>query len=696
MLISAAWISSYLPKGGISPALIQDALIHAGFPIESATPLEGGDVRLDVEITSNRGDALCHLGLAREVAAKLRLPLAATVPPRLAPGAKPVRDLLTLESRVGDACPRFTARAITGVTVGPSPAWLRERLEAVGQRSINNVVDATNYLNFELGHPCHAFDLARLAGRTLVVRHAAKGESLTTLDGKPRSLAEDDVVIADAQKPQSLAGVMGGADSQVTSATRDLVLEVATWDPVVIRRTSRRHGLRTDASYRYERLVDARSVDAAADRLAALVLEVAGGTLADGVLVAGPPVPPPTRIRLRPARCAAILGVELPAARLAELLARLGIACTPAGADLSCEIPAFRPDLTREIDLIEEVARIEGLDAIPTHERLGVRVKPPQDAERARREVGSLLAGMGFYEATTFSFCSRPDADLFLAPGLERAEVDDERRKAEPVLRPSVLAGLLACRRTNQHAQPALGPCRFFEVASVFAQRPRPGALPESVERVSLAMLLDAATRSRTGENLQPALRAMRGTIEALARALAGTHSRLTLVPDVPPIKAFDPAAFARVELDDTPIGRVGLLSREAQAHFDLPLPAVAAELDFDALVSRFPPRGRVTPLPAYPGIERDVSFVLDDHVPWARVEAEIGRLHAASPPAHLQSWRFIGSFRGGPIGAGKKSVTVRFAFRDPARTLRHEEVDRPIADLSRALASALGGSIRA
>lgn len=696
MLASTRWLLRLLgPQAAhLSSEALQSALIDAGFPIESATPLDNGDTRLDVEITSNRGDCLSHLGLAREIAAHLKLP--APTPrgsPAPSKNAEPIAKALTLESRVGDACPRFTARVVRGVKVGPSPAWLREALESVGQRSISNVVDATNYLNLELGQPCHAFDLARLSGSAIVVRTANEGEALTTLDGKARTLKRDEIVVADAQRAQSLAGVMGGRDSEVTDATRDVVLEVATWDPVAVRRASRRHQLRTDASHRYERLVDARAIDAAADRLAALVIEIAGGTMCEGSLAVGPALPAPTRLRVRPSRVRDVLGVEVPDSEMVGALERLDVRVLSERDVLVCTIPPQRPDLTREIDLIEEIARVVGLAQIPTRDRVGVLVRPPQERERARRELAGLLAGMGFYEAITFSFCSRKEGALFMPPTMQPVEVDDERRKAEPMLRPSVLSGLLACRRANQNAQPTLEACRFFEVASVFAQQPGSGPLPDSLERTNLALAIDVPNRSRSGADIQLAVRTLRGTIESLVRSLAGAGADLAFSPQPSHAKAFDAGAYARVSLGGLALGFIALISREAQSMYDLAGPMVVAELDFDRLLAAFPPRARVTPLPAFPGIERDVSFVLDEGVAWSRVEERLASRR--TPEARLKSWRFVGTFRGAQIGPGKKSVTVRFAFRDPSRTLRHEEVDGDVSGIVEDLKQSLGATVR-
>lgn len=691
MNIGYQWLARYLtnppPVGEV-----QSALIHAGFPVESCTQV-GQDWRLDVEITSNRGDCLSHLGLAREVAAQIGQPLRSPATPPAPAGDEPVERALRLENHAPQACPLFTARVVRGVRVGPSPGWLREALESVGQRSINNVVDVTNFICLELGNPCHVFDLSRLRGGALDVRWARAGETLTTLDGKARRLAADDLVVADDAGPQSLAGVMGGADSEVSPGTTDVVFEMATWDPVVVRRAARRHGLRTDASYRFERVVEPRTLAGAADRAVALLAQIAGGRVSRGVLQAGRPLPAPVRVRFRPARCRQLLGIDIPTEEMVALLARVEVECAPVGRggdEIACTPPAFRPDLTREADLIEEVGRIKGLGAIPVHERLEVRVRPPQPSELARREIAATLTGLGFYEAVTFSFASPAAASAFLPAGLETIGVDDDRRGDEPILRPSVLPGLLACRRKNQHAlvhEP--GGVRLYEIAAAFAQQQG-----RAVEHLNLALLLDVACKSRTPAvaELQQGVRLIRGAVEALARAMAGPDAPPRIEPAEPHAPGFDPGAFARLWRGGTPLGYFGLLTKECLASFDLASPVAVAELDLAALTAGYPPVPAVTPLPAFPGIERDVSLIVPEQTRWSQIEREV--LAAAAPP--LVGVSFVTTYRGAQTGKGRKSVTFRLAFRDPSRTLRHEEIDAPVHRLIEGLRATFDAAVRA
>ncbi len=701
MNTSVRWLNEYLEPAGATPDEIDAALTDAGFPIEVRVDRDGGDVMLDVEVTSNRGDCLCHVGLAREVAAltgrALKLP---AIPDGVQ--SDDVRSHVAVENRVGDhRCPRFTAQVIRGVKVGPSPDWLVRALEAVGQRSINNVVDVTNWLTFEFGQPSHVFDLATLgAGSsgtpTLVIREAAKGESLKLLDGRTIKLVGGELLVADgAGKPISLAGVMGGAETEVGEGTTDVVLEAATWDPVCVRTAARRFDARTDASFRFERIVDQRTIDAAARRAAALIVEVAGGELVGGMIAEGRAAPGAHEVRLRLSQVERLLGLEIAPSEIEKILRahEIGVTRSGDGEALGCEIPAFRPDLTREIDLIEEIARTHGLKELPLHERVGTRIAAPQARERARREMIRVLTGQGFFETMTFSFVSHDAAAPFLAPEMTALELSDERRKADPVIRPSVLPSLLACRKGNQNARvSAAGGVRLFEVSSVFAGMKGGG----HAERQNLTLLADCIglePGAKGAAVAQGGVRIVRGAIESLVTALHGAEARVRVepAPDVP-MKGYDPAATGSVLLDGERIGVIGLLSGDVQKAYDLDAPVVGAELNLDALLDGYPPKSLAHELPEFPGIERDLSLVVGEDVTWGSVEAMVAEVS----PALLEGVRFVGTYRGKQVGAGKKSLTMRLGFRDPSRTLRHEEVDPQVEAVVAGAKDRFGAELRA
>ncbi len=723
MNISVRWLNEYLMPGNVTPETAERVLTDVGFPIESITPVGGGgagddaDTLLDVEVTSNRGDCLSHVGLAREIAAasgrRVKMPSLVA----MNPGPGVAGKLVALENRVatsgagGGQCPLFTLRVIKGIKVGPSPAWLVRALEAVGKRSINNVVDVTNYVASEFGQPSHVFDLKTIAagpdGRPqMIVRTATKGEKLTLLDDKTVELREEDVVIADAKRAISLAGIMGGKETEVTAGTTDVLLEVATWSPLAVRKTARRLGIRTDASHRYERWVDPRSIDAPARRAAALIAELCGGTVVDGYVTAGAEMFPTKPIMLRAARCRAMLGADVSSAEMTKVLRShevdVSVETASAGDDdviLRCVPPGWRPDLTREIDLIEEVARTHGLDQVPVKETVQVRVTAPQARESADRAIAHTLAGLGFYEAVTFSFVSRKAAAPFVEKGTRTLEVVDERRKGDPVLRPSILPSLLACRQANQ-ARGVAGDggengagVRLFETASAFWQEgDKEGALDAHRESLRLALVADAVGVPSVGgaaasahERKQLGVRVIRGALESLAAAVGGSKARVEIVPpqadDAAP-EAFERGACGRVRLvmrDGSPavdVGWAGLVSGKAQAAYDLAAPVAAAEVELAPIEALWPPTAKVTNLPSFPDIERDLSLIVDEREPWSRIET----LVRASEPAMLESVEFVGVYRGPQAGAGRKSVTLRMRFRDEGRTLKREEVEPQVA----------------
>jgi phenylalanyl-tRNA synthetase beta chain len=714
MLTSLRWLNQYLDPATLTADEAEHVLTFVGFPVESREDLPSGDVKLDVELTSNRGDCLSHLGLAREVAAATGRAL---LPPRvdeLKTIATDVASVTSIDNRLAApsavaagliGCPRFTARIIRGVRIAPSPAWLRERLESVGLRPINNIVDITNFINLELGHPCHVFDLDTLAGRKLIVRAAATGETIVALDGRTHTLRETDMVVADADKPVSIAGIIGGLHSGVTDRTTTILFEMATWDPRAVRRTARRLDIRTDASHRFERTVDPRDIDAAAARAVALIHELAGGEILAGMIDASAPLPPRTEVFLRPARCRHILGIDVPSARISTLLSSIGVkveASMHDGAErLRCTIPPHRHDVSREIDLIEEVARLNGLDKITLAPALDVHLElnHPQDwsrRERATATIEQTLGGLGFFETVTFSFITKEHAKLFCPPGLRLLQVDEERRKGAPFLRPSIIPSLLTCRKANQDGQVrAAAGIRLFETASVFAEEDDGKAFARrTVERRTLALLADAPTGLKPAESKQESLRMIRGAVEAVVRAVGGpaAASTVTIEPADCPWPAFAAESFANVSLAGTRIGYIATITAKTLSAWALESPVVAAEISLDPLIALYPPRILVRELPRFPAIERDLSLVVPEETPWARCESTV---RAAAPANWLESLDFVGAYRGKPLDAGKKSLTMRLIFRDESRTLRNEELDDPMNKVMASARATLGAQIR-
>ncbi len=698
---SLTWLASLLgDENANSPLTVDEidaALTAAGFPLDGVEP-KGDDALLDVEVTSNRGDCLCHLGLAREIAAITGRAVTPRAIGEVQRGPA-VGEHLTLENRCSagerPACPTFTAHVIVNAKIGPSPAWLRELLESVGQRSINNAVDVTNWLNLEHGNPSHVFDLDRLEGKTLIIREATEGEPLATLDGASRKLAAGEIVVADAAKATSLAGVIGGADSQVEEGTTKIVLEVATWDPARVRAASRRHAVRTDASHRFERVVDPRTCLPAAEIAARLIAELTGGTLCEGALVEGAPMSEGRAITLRPQRCSAVLGIETPADEMVRLLRSVDIDVRVQDDALACTPPPHRAhDLTREIDLIEEIARLRGFDAVPLARRLAIKAQAPQSEERAMEGIAHALTALGFYEAVTFSFTSPDKATPFLPSGASLVNVDDDRRGAEPTLRPSVLPSLLTCRRVNRDAQVHQdGGVRLFEVSATFWSMSE-GANEESRK---IALVVDAGGDGPKAKaaDVQHGVRVAKAAIESMVALCYGHEARLRVETGGELPAAMDPANTGRVFVDGAAgsieLGYLGLPTSDTLALFDLQRPVVVAEFELEPLLDAYPPTPRVGALPAFPGIERDLSVVVPSATPWAQIESTVADLDLD----RLRAIAFVCTYAGKQVGEGKKSVTLRLAFRDDDRTLRHEEVDPQMERAVGALREAVGAEVR-
>jgi phenylalanyl-tRNA synthetase beta chain len=671
---SANWINDYLDP----PATAQeqaDLLTQAGFPLEGHEPVEGGDVRQDFEMTSNRGDCVCHLGLAREIVALSDRTLRVPQSPLQATGPD-AASIVKVQNRQPDLCPLYTARVIRGVKVGPSPEWLRQRLEARGDIPRNNLVDLTNFVLFEMGQPTHVFDLAKLEGSRIVIRMAQPNEPFLPIgeDAGEVKLTEQDLVIADASKAVAIAGVKGGALSAVTEATTDVLLEAATFDPVSVRDTSRRHHISSDSSYRFERGVPAGQIEAAADRLTALILEHCGGELCAGVVADGQDIPERRQIVLRTDRCRALLGVDVTDEQMVGALDRLGFEPSAENGSIRCLVPVHRLDVEREVDLIEEVGRVYGHDNIPIAETLQIQVKPVQPHIEARKAVNDALVGMGFIESMTHSLISEQAAAPLLPDGCGLLRVKDDRAGAEAVLRPSLVPSLLRVRAHNHDN--GVNPLRLFESAVTFWTQG-----DEHHEQGQLTLLMDV-------EQPDQGLRPLRGVIERIVEMTAGDAAGLTV-----DATSSHPwlSTGARVSICKGPLGWMGFLAPDLLERYGLDDAAMAAELTIPSLYDQFPPYTQAQALPSFPAIERDITVDIDEHVPWEKIHRTVDGLALQ----HLEAVEFVTTYRGRQVPAGKKALTLRARFREPDHTLTHDQVDPQVKALISALEQEFGAKLR-
>jgi phenylalanyl-tRNA synthetase beta chain len=669
--------------------VLEEDGVAPGTPLLDVLPI--ADDVLELEITPNRPDCLGIYGVAREAHAATGAPLS---PPPWAddPGGPGGVDGVEVVIEVADLCPRFTARRFEDVRVGPSPAWLKARLMAAGQRPISNVVDVTNYVMLLTGQPLHAFDLEGVAGGRLVVRRARDGEEVQTLDGEVRSLDADVVVICDDEGPTSIAGVMGGARSEVSGSTTRVLMEAATWNGPNIQRTSTRLGLRSEASARFEKQLQPEQALEAQAVAAALMERVCGARLVPGTVDEGGGGPPPRTIRLRIERMADLLGEAIPAQRAREILESLGFGVEGVGDRLDVTVPHHRrDDVTREVDLIEEVARIDGM------ERLPATLPSRQDggggltgAQRARRQVEDALADHGLLEVVGWSFQSPEVADRLRLPA------DDRRRRAVRLQNPlsseqsamrTLLLGSLLDAAAHNAAHHALD-LRLFETGAVYVDDDA-GPLPD--ERRHVGVLLVGAARPRSWRTPAPPPADLFAAKALLAALLDTLRVGWSVEPVAEPFLHPGRAAVVRGPGDEL-LGWLGevhpLVCRtwelEAAAAFELDLDPVA-----ELAAAAVPVYRELT---AYPAVREDLAVVVPDSVPAAAVVDVVRRAGGRE----LSRADVFDVYRGSQVGEGRVSLALALEFRAPDRTLTDNEAAAHRERIAAALADELGGTLRA
>jgi phenylalanyl-tRNA synthetase beta chain len=673
MKVSLNWLNDYVATD-LTTEQVAETLSNVGFPCEGIERL-GDDAVIDVEITSNRGDCLGHIGVARELAAatgrELRLP---TV--EAAESDRDVTDFAAVEILEPELCGRYTARVIEGVRVGPSPHWVVKRLEAVGMRSINNVVDATNYAMMETGQPPHAFDYARIADGKIIVRKARQGERIVSIDGTDCQLQPEMLVIADAKGPVAVAGVMGGLHTEVSDQTATVLLEDAYFDPVSVRTTSRRLALPSEAAFRFERAVDIEMIDWASRRTAQLIAQLAGGRVAKGVVDVYPKKSQAKKLTLRLAWLNKLVGVEIAPEHVVRILAALSFQPHLQDGLVLCTVPSWRRnDVCREIDLIEEVARVHGYGKIPTERKISIEVVPAGRRENLADSIRTFLNGCGFYEAITVGFVDEGTASLFADSGSTgHLSVRDEAGKTVNLLRQTLIGSLLAVLKTNYNAKNR--PCRLFEIADTFVPQPSraaTGCLPR--EEAKLTLVSDADFRD------------VRGVIEGLVKSVRpGTEVICE------PAELVWAQAGARIMADGSVIGTVGVVSKAVKEKFDFTdVMPVAAEVDFESLLALAGRAVQLKPIPRFPAIQRDLSLIVDEGVRWVQIESAI----RAKSPEELEDIQFVEIYRGKGIPSGKKSVTLSLRFRDEDGTLTHEVVDGFQNAIVQSLAESVSAELR-
>lgn len=680
MRFSRNWIAAYtrLPE---TERELEEALSGLGLVVD-ALDARGDDVILDLDVPTNRPDVMNHVGIARELAIALERDLE---PPTGAPATDgpPVTELAALTVEDSIACPRFVACALVDVEVGPSPDWLVARLDSIGVRPINSVVDITNYVMWELGRPMHAYDLDRLAGNRLVVRRARAGEGLLTLDGVQRELSGEDLVIADAQRVVGLAGVMGGELTGVTESTERVLLECALFDPSQVRAMARRHGMHTDASHRFERGLSHQGIMAATRRAAALICEITGGRCCAGEMEARGELPEPTRIALTDERISGLLGDEVPAERIAGILERLGFAVQRGDDSWDLSVPPERLDVRRPVDVIEEIARFWGYRRLPSTLPVLRRARRSGAAPELRDQtrLRDLMTGLGYWEGMTYVFSHEEEQRRFLG-NEQLVRLANPLSEAMGVLRARLAPGLL--RAVARNLNVATSRVRLFELGRVF----READDGPPIERGHLGFV---ATGTAAPEHFRVPDRPfdfldLKGALEAVARRMgwADVEWHGTALPGLQDgsaasITCGDASGFA---------GRVDAAIAEA---FGIDAPVWVAELDVHDLLGAPRQRPAVVAPPRYPSAERDVSLLLQRGTPWSRIRRTV----VQTDEIPLESLDLVDVYEGEDLPAGHVAMTLRLTYRSRERTLTAEQIEAAQGRVVDRLEAALGARRR-
>jgi phenylalanyl-tRNA synthetase beta chain len=679
MKLSAQWIRDFVDLKVDDRTLAHD-LTSIGIAVEG---IEGtGEATVfETEIGTNRPDAMNHYGVAREASAFYDVPLK-PITPKLPPHTGLAGVTITVED--GRYCPRFTARVLRDVKVKASPAKVVERLGLLDQRPINNAADATNYILWEIGKPTHVYDLDLLEGARIVVRFARAGETLKTLDGVERKLTTEDLVVCDEVKPVGLAGVMGGFDTMITERTRNILIESAWWDPATIRKVSRRHALHTDASHRFERGADFESTIVSTDRVAEMILASGGGTLTGDLIdvVVGRRDQAPIVLNLSEVQ--RILGKTLSAQEVLRILSRLGfeaVAGRHEGEEFEVTVPSWRLDVEREIEIIEEIARLHGYDRFPNTlpAFAGAVVDPPD--ERKDGKVRASLLGLGYDEAVSLTFISEEDAKRF-SSGSALALANPLSAEAS-VMRTSLVPGMLNMLAYNFNR--GTEDVRLFETGRVYEA-------VNSHSAEAKRICLGASGRAQPLNVLQPSERRtltffdLKGNIEELLAAFAS--EKLHYDSDTPDY--YHPRRSARAVMDGTVVAQFGQMHPDVASARKLRQDVFVAELYLDRLYEHDLREPRYRALPRYPAVERDFSFVFADSVIFEQIEQAVSKLRLTE----LRSFVPVEIFRGGNVPPGKYSILLRAVFQSGERTLREDEVAR-WSDLVIKALEGLGGILR-
>lgn len=664
MKISYNWLKEYV-NFYLSPQELADKLTNAGLVVADIQSVED-DFCLDVEVTSNRPDCLGIVGIAREVAAVVGASVQFPETNYTSTDIE-VSKLISVAVEEPILCPHYTARVVRHITVKPSPEWMQKRLKCIGLRPVNNIVDITNYVMMETGQPLHAFDLDKLSDQKIIVRRARSGEEIVAINGARRALFHDMLVIADGKRPVAIAGILGGRETEVSESTRHILLECAQFEPRQVRRTSKATGIASDSSYRFERAVDPEGVELASKRAVKLIKDFADGEVAPGVIDIRSGKYEKKRITLRIERLNKVLGLEIKRTIASDILKRLQFnILNEIDTFIDVEVPSYRGDVYREIDLIEEIARIYGYNNIPTKTSISVRGSVKSKYEIVEDSVRQFLIGIGFYEAKTFSIVdTSPLQSVNLWSDRGGVDIANPLRQEESRLRTCLLPSLIRTKIYNMHH--GVEQVRIFEIAKVYLAGEK---LPEEKTCLSILADMDYLT--------------LKGIVESLLVSL-GIASKCEWMTFAGSI-LFKADKSAKIQLVNNILGYMG----EAK-ELEFKTSPGMVELDLDLLVKMSNLSKYFQTLSQYPPVLRDLAIIVDEEVAWASIEKCI----AAANTSFLKDTNFFDVYRGKQISAGKKSIAFNLCFQASDRTLKSEEVDVAQHMILDSLYKTLGAELR-
>jgi phenylalanyl-tRNA synthetase beta chain len=690
------WLKEFVDAKA-SAAELRTRLSLCGVAIDSIEEAPAGPV-LDAEITSNRPDCLGHYGIAREVATIYRLPLK-PVQPKLKESAEKAADAARVDIEAPELCGRFTARVMRGVKVQPSPDWLRKRLEAIGQNSINNVVDITNYVMFELGHPLHAYDLDKLNDRRIVVRKSKAGEKIRTLDGAGRTLAKDMCVIADGARAIGIGGVMGGAETEISFSTRNILIECAWFDPIAVRRTSKALGLRTEASYRFERGADPEMAELASRRTAELIQQVAGGEILSGVIDVYPRPEPLRKIKFTRKELLRVMGADIPDRDIEDILSALGFhpvrvdgnrgSAGSLVAEWECQQPSWRRDVTRGIDLVEEVARHYGYEKFPP--RLPSAKQPAHALPHAEalERIIERLVGLGYHEIVAIPIVDSKLDALFRPEGVTPAVIGNPLAEDASTMRSNGIVSMASALEWNlNHGQRNL---RLFEIGRTYELR---NGEPKETPVLTLGATGLAREKTIYEEAREYSFADLKGDLDRVGELAGGLAWKAGSPGWLAAVRAAN-ISLAHSNGSAEAIGNAGQLAQRVGEEFKLRQEAFVAELRLEPLlaaVDRTNAERRFKPLPRYPAVERDFSLILPDGVTFAQVVETIRSLQIPE----IETIEAADLFRGGQIPPGKFSLMIRVTFQSAQVTLTEAQVSEFSARIVKALQESFSAVLRA